>query len=306
VAAFTTQLRAFGGTLFDSLVPASIQQALWDARNDLTEIQVLAEEPFIPWELLHLKEPAAPGKPPRRLPNESHFLGQKGLVRWLHNHGTMPATVRVRDGRSRFVVPVYPDPYALPEAQNEIPYLESAFGSTPVAPIDANTISSLLKEPEIDHFHFSGHGEADATKAALDAQLLLSMTPEGNQLVPRYLTADVIGQTANLIGADGNRPLVVLNACQVGRAGWHLTSIGGFAESFISRGAAVFVGSLWSVGDEPARTFSEAFYKSLLDGKTLAVATTEGREAARSAGDATWMAYVVYGYPFAKVTRVAK
>lgn len=310
VAAFTVRLRVLGGTLLDALVPASIQKALWDSRDKIVAIQVVAEEPFIPWELVHLKEPSAPGQPRKALPKESHFLGQKGLVRWLHNRGPMPTSVRVRDGRSRYVIPVYPTGYELPEAQKEIPYLKKAFGSTPVVPIDVTTIQTLLMEPGIDHFHFSGHGEADAQKAAIDAHLLLSMDQEGHQLIPRYLPADVIGETASLVGPDGNRPLVVLNACQIGRASWRLTSIGGFAESFISRGAAIFVGSLWSVGDAPARNFSEAFYKALLAGKPLAEAATVGRESARNykdsagnPGDATWMAYVVYGYPYAIVTR---
>ena len=38
--------------------------------------------------------------------------------------------------------------------------------------------------------------------------------------------------------------------------------MGGFAAAFVSRGAGVFIGTHWSVGDAPARTFIEAFYKS--------------------------------------------
>jgi hypothetical protein len=305
VPAFMSELRAFGGTLFDALVPAGIQQPLWDARDRLTAIQVLAEEPFIPWELVHLKEPARPGRRTNTLPAESHFLGQKGLVRWLHNRGTMPPSVRIRRQRSHYVIPTYPaGDYELPAAQEEIPFLKKVLGSEAVAPIDATTIQSLLQRPEVDHFHYSGHGEADTKNAALDAHLLLSLDKEGGQYVPRYLSSTVIGQTAALEQADGNRPLVVLNACQIGRAGWHLTSIGGFAEAFISRGAGIFVGSLWSVGDEPARTFSEAFYQALIEQqRPLAEAATFGREEARKAGDATWIAYVVYGYPYATVAR---
>jgi hypothetical protein len=53
------------------------------------------------------------------------------------------------------------------------------------------------------------------------------------------------------------------------------------------------------VGDSPARNFTEEFYLQLKGGKTISEATIEAREKARSAGDATWLAYVVYGHPHA-------
>jgi CHAT domain-containing protein len=114
--------------------------------------------------------------------------------------------------------------------------------------------------------------------------------------------SDVIRQYAQLVSEEGSRPVIMLNACQIGRLGWHLTSIGGFAQSFIDRGAGVFVGSLWSVGDVPARHFSEAFYTALGSGETLAAAATAGRKAARGAGDGTYLAFVVYGAPHATMT----
>jgi CHAT domain-containing protein len=95
--------------------------------------------------------------------------------------------------------------------------------------------------------------------------------------------------------------MVVLNACQIGRANYKLTGIGGFAQAFLDRGAGAFVGTLWSVGDSPARTFTERLYSELLGGQTLAQASIAAREAARQAGDATWLAYVVYGHPHLRV-----
>lgn len=92
--------------------------------------------------------------------------------------------------------------------------------------------------------------------------------------------------------------------------GWQLTTIGGFAEAFIRAGAGAFVGTLWSVGDGPARTFTESLYRTLLDGGSMAGATRIGREAARAAGEATWLAYVVYGHPAlggdGRVRRIAR
>jgi CHAT domain-containing protein len=95
--------------------------------------------------------------------------------------------------------------------------------------------------------------------------------------------------------------MVVLNACQAGRQNWKLTGIGGFAQAFLRRGAGAFVGTLWSVGDAPARNFTEAMYRALKAGDPMAAAVRAGRAAARAAGDATWLAYAVYGHPAARL-----
>lgn len=97
--------------------------------------------------------------------------------------------------------------------------------------------------------------------------------------------------------------MVFLNACQAGRAGYKLTGIGGFAQAFLKGGAGAFVGTLWSVGDEPAFSFGQAFYDALLGGKDISEATLLARDAARTAGDATWLAYAVYVHPHATLTR---
>lgn len=300
--AFQDELRAYGATLFDELMPVGIQDKLWEVRDALHAIQVVAEEPFIPWELVHLKPPRDASGKPAPLPDATHFLAQKGLVRWLHNLGPAPLTLAIRKGRSHYLIPKYPHPdYHLPAAQDEIPYLKAAFGSKAVTP-EVAAVRDLLRTPgAVDHFHFSGHGEADA-QTAVDAQLLLTGTIENGQWVPRYLKADFIAGMARLQGPGHPGPIVVLNACQVGRAGWRLSSIGGFAESFIRAGAGVFVGSLWSVGDEPAHDFSQAFYKALVKGQTLARAAVQSRNAAAKCQEGTWLAYVVYGYPHAVLT----
>ena len=291
--AFEQELRTYGASLLDELVPRDVQKALWDERSKLKAVQVVAEEPFIPWELVHLKEPG------KGLGKERHFLAEKGLVRWLHNEGAAPTSITVRRDRSYFVIPEYPHPdFELPAAQKEIPFLKKTFGSRSVEPKNT-AITQLLSAPgKVDHFHFSGHGEAES-KNAVFAQLMLGGTTDGDQWTPRYLKSEVIAQTAQLVADDGAQPIVMLNACQIGRMGWRLTSMGGFAQSFIHRGAGVFVGSLWSVGDVPARNFSEAFYSALAKGKTLSEAATIGRAKARDAGDGTYLAFVIYGSPHA-------
>ena len=300
VKAFEREMRAYGGQLLDELVPVDVQQDLWDLRDQLGAIQVVSEEPFIPWEIVHLKQPPPPGGTPPPVSPAPHFLAQKGLVRWLHNRTGAPREIRIREGRAFYVIPDYPHKqWKLPAAQEEIPFLEQRLHARPLE-AESNAILDLLEEPgTVDLFHFAGHGEAETDNAA-QARILLLGRVEGSNYIPLYLNSTNVQQHARLTGPEGNRPLVVLNACQVGRVGWQLTSIGGFAEAFLRAGAGAFVGSLWSVGDKPARTFTEALYASLLSGRTLAEAACEGREAAR-AGEATWLAYVVYGHPLATV-----
>jgi CHAT domain-containing protein len=115
--------------------------------------------------------------------------------------------------------------------------------------------------------------------------------------------ATTVRHEAELHAGDA-QPMVVLNACQSARAGATLHGLGGFAEAFIEAGAGVFVGSSWSIGDAPAFAFVDALYENLVDGRQpLAAAAAAARRKARDEGDATWLAYVVYGHPRATVGR---
>ena len=288
---FTEELRAFGAELFDELIPEGLQKRLWENRDKIRSIQVISTEPFIPWELMHLKEPGQP------LPTETKFLGQMGLVRWLHEAGFWPPDhLLIRKGRARTVVPNYPDKrLALAATQKEAKFLKAKFGATPVEP-KSGEVRKLIAQPgAFDLLHFACHGAAEADNIT-EAQLLMEGRIEDNQYISDPLTATVTEQFANLKGPD-NRPMIVLNACQAGRAGYKLTGMGGFAQAFLKRGAGVFIGALWSVGDEPASSFTEEFYTQLISGAMIAEATIKAREKARTARDATWLAYVVYGHP---------
>ncbi|HEV2840863.1 MAG TPA: CHAT domain-containing protein [Chthoniobacterales bacterium] len=292
---FMEELRAIGAAMFDELIPADVQQALWKHRDDIKSIMVIAEEPFIPWELVHLSEPGQP------LSKETRFLGQMGLVRWLYEAGWPPEQLRIRKDKARYVIPHYPHPdYVLPEAEQEYQFLEHEFGATSVEP-KSDAVRKLLSEPgSFDLLHFACHGVADQDNIA-NAQLLMEGRVEGSSYIPDHFSATTAEAHANL-RSDGAAPIIVLNACQAGRAGYKLTGIGGFARAFLRRGAGAFIGTLWSVGDSPAREFTEEFYLQLKSGRTVAEAAVAAREKARSAGDATWLAYVVYGHPHAKLT----
>lgn len=292
---FYEELRAFGAELFDELVPAKVQQALWQHRQKIDSIMVVAEEPFIPWEIVHLVEP---GKP---LAQGTRFFGEMGLVRWLEEAGWPRESISLGDGRTRFVIPDYPHPdYKLPEALKEAKFLQKKFAATAVDPTSA-AVRKLLSTPgAFDLLHIACHGEAEQADKA-SAALLLQGRVEDSNYVPDYFSATTAEYHSNFQRDGQPGPMIMLNACQVGRASYKLTGTGGFARAFLKRGASAFVGTLWSVGDSPARTFTEEFYTQLKDHKArIADATRSARAKAQQAGDATWLAYVVYGHPHAR------
>jgi hypothetical protein len=290
--AFQQELRAFGGQMFDQLFPAELQGLLWDNRRKLRQLMVVSEECFIPWELVHLKQR---GKP---LPKDTLFLGQFGMVRWLHGTFPKPLQFRTRRGKVRSLCPEYVNPdWALPQVAQEAEFVADRLGAVPVKATQL-VVQDLVAGGGFDLLHFAGHGVASGGDMSA-AKILLSGRVEGGQYVEESISATTVEQTANLADEKGNGPLVVLNACQVGRVSHQLSSLGGFAEAFLRGGAGGFVSSLWSVGDEPARAFVETLYRKLLAGQTISEAAVAARAAARLQGDATWLAYVVYAHPAA-------
>lgn len=298
-AAFQARLKSIGGQLFDELVPDSIQKVLWDNRERITTVQVTSDDPFIPWELVHLKDPRG------RLPKEDLYLANLGIVRWLDGVGQPPRGLTFRPTKRFVIAPEYPagSGWELDTA-TEIENLEGQLGVRRTEPTWEALLKLIGSPGKFDLLHYAGHGGAPAGDIN-QAGLVFEVTKDvdTDTWVPSSISATMVEQYANLRPASGKgaRPLVFLNACQVGRAGYQLTSIGGFAKAFIAAGAGAFISSLWEVGDEPAIAFCERFYERLCQGDTIAQATTAARASARDGGDPTWLAYVVYGQPDAKV-----
>jgi hypothetical protein len=292
VEAFQEELREFGGSLLSQLFPEQLQAVLWRHRESLQNLIVLSCEPFIPWELVHLKEPGGP------LPDETRFLAEMGLVRWLYTRGDAypPETLHARPGRVRILCPDYPDPdLHLSHTRGEAQFLTDHLGGSMIAANEYD-VRALLRDGSFDILHFAGHGMADSDDIA-NAKILLEGRRESGVYIRSYLSATTVAQQARLTSSDGAKPLVVLNACQAGRLGQQMSSLGGFAQAFLDRGAGAFVSSMWSVGDEPASTFVKTLYQELLDQEPISAAVSRARQKARRAGDGTWLAYAVYAHP---------
>ncbi|HWI33123.1 MAG TPA: CHAT domain-containing protein, partial [Lapillicoccus sp.] len=296
-AKYLADLQDLGSSLFEQLFPQDLQAVLWQNRDNLDNLFLLADEPFVPWELVHLKPPIGPRqKAPR-------FLGQLGLVRWQFTPFPPEPRLQARAGKVFAVCPEYEDPTLdLSEVQAEAQYLSSTLGATAVTATEQKVRQLLRRRGGFDLLHFSGHGLADTGNIA-EAKIVLAGRTVGGALVSDYLSSTTVAENARLGNGSGPGPLVVLNACQVGRSGQQLSSLGGFARAFLEAGASAFVSCLWSVNQVPARRFVETFYGRLLEGDTVADAALSAREAARGTGDATWLAYVIYARPDAVLVR---
>jgi hypothetical protein len=226
IAEFAEKMRAEGGTLWDELIPAKIKRALWDNRATIDFIQVYSNEPFVPWELVHMKEP---GK--RVLPAESLFLGGLGMVRWMWpeadgvgcNRG--PSALRVRRGKVAAIVPQYArgSGWELESAATELKTLDDNFGPVVRVPATMAEVRKAL-QAGYDVIHYAGHGVGNSADIGGEA-LVLSVAAERGRWEPDSLlhAQDIVNhaQLAEAPCADA-RPIVVDGWATPSRAsaGW--------------------------------------------------------------------------------------
>ena len=294
LSAFARELRAIGSELCRELIPGDLARQLWANRANIGGVLVRSWEPYVPWELLRLRNPDSHDNEA-----DEHFLAEYNLVRSL-NGTTRPRLLALRDWR--YVAAKYESGYAQPvgaELDSLRAVLPQKYGIQPIAVAPTvNTVLDALKSPDFDVLHIACHGEASHNDIARST-LIIADRPGGAGKPPLPVAID-----SRTVSAEANlrqrHPLVFLNACESGRLGASLTEWGGWPKTFWERGAGAFVGTSWPVREKPARIFAETFYDSLLAGKTLAEAAGAARAAAKALGDASWLAYKVYGHPNAQ------
>ena len=165
------------------------------AVRKVRDLILYADEPFVPWELVHLKPPNGPRQ------EKPRFLAQGGLVRWQPG-SFPPREMHVRAGQARSLVPGVPRPAV--RADRTGPRASSSwsdrFGATKVTATPTG-VRTLLRSGEFDLLHFSGHGAADPDDI-LDAKLLLQGLKRGGTVEPQYLGATTVSENASL-GREG-------------------------------------------------------------------------------------------------------
>lgn len=281
-ADFAGKVAARGAYLFQTVFPPDLQDKLWTLRNNIQSVIIQSDEPWIPWEIFKFC-----GKENGRIVEGSFLCEAYEVTRWVPGLGFQQPLTMQNIGL------VVPGDTGLPKAADERDYVLSLAGDgrkVTQIPATALDVRTALASGDYDCMHFTGHGlvrDQNPDRSPMSLQ-------GGDSLLPQ----DISGTVANLGLA---RPLVFLNACQLGRSGMSLTGAGGWAQRFLDAGAGAFIGSYWSVYDEPAINFAKALYARLLGGAPIARAVKEARAAIKANDDATWLAYTVFADPLATI-----
>jgi CHAT domain len=237
-------------------------------------IAIYSDEPYVPWELIVPEAPDGAAAP---------MLGVAfSVARWKRAR-FFPDPLRVAG--FAVVVPAYATP--LPYAEEEAGELQRRFGARRV-PGEYAAVVELLRSRGLQAIHFAGHGRFDPG-AADASELLLADAP----LRPTDVAGATFGQA--------ERPLVFVNACEVGQQEWALTQIGGWAEAFCAAGCTAFVGPYWPVEDRVAARAARVFYEALREGETVGRAMQAVRRRfhtdAEFPAHPTWLAYTLHCQP---------
>ncbi len=286
------QLEGIGATLAERILPKPLRRRVLthhdpacDPEDDAPTLWIVSDEPWVPWELLFLKQPGA---------RDSVFLGEAfALTRWLWD---LAPTLALPLDHIGLVVPENSGLEAAAQERLAVLALEQE-GKRRVERLEAryNRLLDGFGAKRFTGWHFTGHGWAED-----DNPDLWSLVLDDDELKPTDLKAsdsDLSGQS----------PLVFLNACRSARMHLALSGLGGLAGAFLEAGAGAFIGTHWSVPDDRAQAFAEAFYEFFLGGDSIAEAIRQARLWLRTEfeGDPTWLAYTGFAHPLATVRRDA-
>lgn len=292
-------LRKLGQSLWEELLPPDLKALYAQEREQWRDrsLLIFSDEPHLPWELVWPYDETA-----GVWEDAGPWCGTLDLARWLRKdergNGNEMAPTRLTLHRLTVLAPTYTRLGNLPAAQQERQTLielaqrhqvESAGPAEPTW----RGVLDFLEDGGYDWVHVAAHGSFYPETPDGDSALWLQ---EDHALSPQDLSGAAIRRTF-----VQQRPGFFFNACEVGRQGWTLTRISGWANRLVSTGAGLFAGPLWAVQDAAAATFAQAFYAALLDGATVAAATRQARLKAQTPGDPTWLAYSVYAHPNARL-----
>lgn len=279
------RLELLGADLYEKLIPEELQVLLWENKDRIKTVTILSDEPWIPWEIcrLHAKVDG--------IIQSAGFLCELfELTRWMPKHdGVDPALAFKK------LAVVIPNDSNLKLGQRELKTLQaiskSKYQVTEI-PATYKDLTDNFASGQYSLWHFSGHGE---TRDITD--------PDRSEMIlngkDRLSPLDISDTVKNLGIA---KPLVFLNACQIGKTGFSLTGVGGWAPKFISSGASVFIGAYWAIIEDAACKFTQEFYNNLfVKHCSVGRAVKEARKSIKALGDPTWLAFTVYADPHAKV-----
>jgi len=279
-----------GAALYDNQAPQAfktVYQKLKKMGAPPLTIEVLTDEPSLPWELM---------RPLTDDGKRENFLGITLSV----VHSTASSTPRVAPPQAEMlnkisvVMPQYTGDLALAGAQKELQAMKASFPKLNLVTGTVTAVSSLARGVPDGIIHYAGHGVRVTTKGLPpDVGILLA----DGSLVP----ATWLSLTENGTG----HPFYFFNACDLGQSDSVLNYVDGWAPRLLQSGASGYLGALWKVSDKTAGSFSAHFYADLKvklnAGTPWSVAdlvTQARRETYAEAYDPTALAYVLYAAPY--------
>lgn len=282
----TTALLSAGMQFFEAS-PAIFQKVFWeliDRNLPLRTISIITQEPSIPWELM---VPTRPGDEDREP------LGITYLVsRWTSRENlSPPPRIPIKDA---FIVAPRDTRPPLASADLEATFLEREFSGQRVDPAGVQGLDTVLGQQGRSLLHFVCHGKSGQAGGQV---LVLEKQEE--------LDASFLRAMRGVKKAfKETKPLVFLNACEVGRQEPALVGAGGFAEIFMELGASGVIAPLWSVKDSVAHEIAEKFYERVKKEPNTPfaqiIADLRRLSYAKDGGEDTYAAYCFYGDPLAR------
>jgi CHAT domain len=275
---FDAEVKKIGNNLYNKLFhEEGFKRFYWEymeALPDDATVQIISDEPYIPWELLRPFRQRLDG----RWVSGDYLSQRFALSRWLSGpqRGSKLPLLRV--------VLVEP-PSDLEWVEEEVQTIKEIPGLSVRVIREKEALEEFFQTGEADVVHFACHGAFQADNPARSVLLL-----GDHMLCPD----DVIAENCNF---GRVQPLVFLNACDSGRQGIGLTGLDGWAQAFIHAGVGFFVGSMWKTTDQLAYEFAKAFYQRLQAGDCVAEAMRRARKDIVMSGDATYLSYTLYAHP---------
>jgi hypothetical protein len=264
-----------GVGLWRDMVPEQIQEQFFLLRDHIRTFTIATDNDMIPWELLY---------PLSETQDHGFLVQQFPVLRWTYGQLRVP-TVSI--DAARYVVP----PNSPRNAQDEIAKIQLILGSDsgePHSVADLDQLMALLDGADAGLLHFACHNTFAQDGGGSSIRMA------GGAFVPLMLNSAVARRTL-----AKRRPLIFLNACRTAGVAPEYTQMMGWAGQFMAAGAGAFVGTLWPVRSSRAGDFAAAFYGSLKGGSNLGTAALSARRAIEDDADPTWLAYCIYGDPYA-------
>jgi hypothetical protein len=303
-------LKGAGVQLFDS-APEIFRRLFWDlidAGIEPRTIFIVSEEPDYPWELMVPRRRRRDGGGSER---RAAPLGVEFAVgRWVrrdHQAGEQHVAL----AEAHVLAPDYGDDRRnLPSAEAEAQFVCERFNGTRIDPASVERFDAVLGAQPRPLIHFIGHGvttgesgageDREGAPIARAQQVNQVLAMQGENGEQTLTLTQLAGLTGVETGISTGRPLVFINACEVGRAVPALAGIGGFAEIFTEMGATAVIAPLWSVEDTIAHEIAREFYTRIADdpgARPSEILRDIRARAYRDDGADTYAAYCLYGDP---------